>query len=544
MTAVAGTVERGRDAFARRAWSEAHALLLAGEPLQAEDVERLAIAAYLLGRDGESADALERAHLERLRRAEFDAAAQCALWLGVLLLLRGEMARASGWQARAERLVEQVGRECPATGFVLMPGFLQALMGGDPATARTLADRMADIGERFAEPDLLAMGLLAQGQATLALGQTKRAMKYLDEAMVAVTTGEVSPIPAGIVYCAVIEACMDVFDVRRAAEWTDALQAWCASQPDLVPYRGQCLVHRAQVLQAHGAWSDALAEADRANRWLAEPVHPARGLALYQQGELHRLRGEFADAEQAYREASRFGREPVPGFALLRLAEGNVEAAAVAVRRVAEESRGRFDRPAVLAAGVEVMLVADDLGAAQSMTDELAAVAAGFDAPMVAAMVDYAAGTVLLAAGDAAAALAALRRARGVWHELEMPYEEGRARVHIGLACEALGDHDAAALELDAARATFEHLGARPDLERLAALMHDRASAQPHPTPLTEREREVLRHVATGKTNREIATALTISEHTVGRHLQNIFLKLGLSSRAAATAFAYEHDLV
>jgi DNA-binding CsgD family transcriptional regulator len=337
---------------------------------------------------------------------------------------------------------------------------------------------------------------------------------------------------------------MDVFDLRRAAEWTEALQAWCASQPDLVPYRGQCLVHRAQVLQAHGAWSDALAEADRASRWLAEPVHPARGLALYQQGELHRLRGEFADAEQAYREASRLGREPVPGFALLRLAEGNVEAAAVAVKRVVEESRGRFDHPAVLAAGVEIMLAADDLGTARSMTDELAEVAAGFDAPMVAAMVDYAAGTVLLVEGDAPAALAALRRARGAWQELAMPYEEGRARAFIGVACEALGDHDAAALELDAARATFEHLGARPDLERLATLMHDRVPAQPHPTPLTERECEVLRHVATGKTNREIATALTISEHTVGRHLQNIFLKLGLSSRAAATAYAYEHDLV
>jgi DNA-binding CsgD family transcriptional regulator len=544
MTAVAGTAERARDAFARRAWGEARRLLLALEPLEAEDLERLSIAAYLLGRDDESAEALERAHVEHLRRGELDSAALCALWLGVLLLLRGEMARASGWQARAERLVEQVGQECPAAGFVLMPAFLHALMAGDPASARTLADRMADIGARSADADLIAMGLLAQGQALLALGQTRPGMKCLDEAMVGVTTGEVSPIPAGIVYCAVIEACMEMFDVRRAAEWTDALQAWCASQPDLVPYRGQCLVHRAQVLQAHGAWSDALAEADRANRWLAEPVHPARGLALYQQGELHRLRGEFADAEEAYKEASRLGREPVPGFALLRLAEGRVGAAVVAVKRVVEESRGRIDHAAVLAAAVEILLAAGDLRAAREMADELAEVASRFDAPMVTAIVDHAAGAVLLAEGDAPAALAALRRARGVWQELGMPYEEGRARAHIGRAREALGDDDAAALELDAARATFERLGARPDLERLGAPRDDRAAPGPERTPLTEREREVLRQVATGKTNRDIARALSISEHTVGRHVQNIFMKLGLSSRAAATAYAYEHDLV
>jgi DNA-binding CsgD family transcriptional regulator len=454
------------------------------------------------------------------------------------------MARAGGWQARAERLVEQVGRECPVTGFVLMPTFLHALMSGDPATARTFADRMADIGERTGDPDLIAMGLLAQGQALLALGETRPGMRCLDEAMVGVTTGEVSPIPAGIVYCAVIEACMEMFDLRRAAEWTDALQTWCASQPDLVPYRGQCLVHRAQVLQAHGAWSDALTEADRANRWLAEPVHPARGLALYQQGELHRLRGEFSDAEEAYREASRLGHEPVPGFALLRLAEGRVDAAVVAVNRVVEESRGRVDHAAVLAAAVEILLAAEDVRAAQSLADELAEEAGRFDAPMVTAIVDHATGTVLLAEGDAPAALAALRRARGVWHELGMPYEEARARAHIGLACEALGDHDAAALELDAARATFERLGARPDLERLGARRGDRSAPGADHTPLTGREREVLRQVATGKTNREIATALMISEHTVGRHVQNIFLKLGLSSRAAATAYAYENDLV
>ncbi len=541
---MAGTVERGREAFARRAWGAAHALLVAGEPLAPEDLERLGTAAYLLGRDDECAEALERAHLEHLRRSELEAASSCALWLAILLLLRGEMARASGWHARAERLAEQVGRDCPATGYVLMPPFLHALMAGDPAAAQLIADRMTAIGERFADADLIALGLLAQGQALLALGATKRGMSRLDEAMVAVTTGEVSPIPAGIVYCAVIEACMDVFDLRRAAEWTAALQRWCASQPDLVPYRGQCLVHRSQVLAAHGEWADALAEADRANRWLAKPIHPARGLALYQQGELHRLRGEFSEAEQAYREASMCGREPVPGIALLRLAEGNVDAAVAAVQRMVEESRGRLDHTAVLSAAVEILLAAGDLEMARTMGETLVEAAATFDAPMVQAMVDDALGTVLLAEGDAPAALVALRGARSVWHELGMPYEEARTRAQIGLGYEELGDHDAGALELDAARATFERLGARPDLERLRVMLDDRLDRHRPATPLTDREREVLRHVAAGMTNREIANILTISEHTVGRHLQNIFVKLGLSSRAAATAYAYQHGLV
>ncbi len=368
-------------------------------------------------------------------------------------------------------------------------------------------------------------------------------MKLFDEVMVSVTAGEISPIPAGIVYCAVIDACMVACDLRRAAEWTEALHDWCAAAPDLVPYRGQCLVHRSQILQAHGAWSDAMSEAERARVRLSEPAHPALGLALYQQGELHRLRGQFAEAERAYRAASEQGRDPAPGLALLRLAEGNVEAAAAAVRRMVEESRGRLDRPPMLAAAVEVLLAAGDVDGARAAGDELTEIARAPGAPLLLrAMADYASGSVLLAAGDPSAALAALRRAYSGWRDLQMPYDAARARVQIARSCRAHGDEDAAVLELAAARDAFRGLGAGPDLTRVGALAGSTDTKRS--AGLTDRECEVLRLVATGRTNREIAAELVISEHTVARHLQNIFMKLDLSSRAAATAYAYENGLV
>ena len=238
---------------------------------------------------------------------------------------------------------------------------------------------------------------------------------------------------------------------RRAAEWTDALDRWCAAQPDLVPYRGQCLVHRAQILQARGDWPAAAAAAERACRHLSEPAHPALGLALYEQGELHRLRGKVREAELAYRAASEQGREPAPGMALLRLGQGRVDAAVSAGRRMVEESRGQLEYPKMLSAYAEILIVADDLDTARTVADELVALAVTAETPLPRAMACYAIGSVLLAAGDPAAALVELRRAYVAWRELEVSYEAARARVQIGLACRALGDEDAADLELRSA---------------------------------------------------------------------------------------------
>ena len=358
---MADDVERGRAAFDRHDWARARTMFGAAlqdpaEPREPVDLERLAVAAHLVGRDAESISAWGRAHDARVAAGDRDGAARCAFWLCILLLLRGEVARAGGWLSRAERLAAE--GDGPARGFVLVPAVLDALGRDDPVRAAALASEIVAAARRFGEPDLLALGLLAQGQAAIAAADTARGLRLLDEAMLGVTAGNVSPIPTGIVYCAVIESCMDAFDLRRAAEWTSALHGWCTTQPDLVPYRGQCLVHRSQVLQAHGAWDEAVSEVERARLQLSDPVHPALGLAFYQQGELHRLRGRAADAERAYRAALEHGREPEPGLALLRLAEGNVEAAVAGVRRMLHETGVPASVCGIRAAAVEILLAA------------------------------------------------------------------------------------------------------------------------------------------------------------------------------------------
>jgi ATP/maltotriose-dependent transcriptional regulator MalT len=536
------SIERGRAAFDRMEWSAARAAFSVCADLEVDDLERLAVASYLLGADDESASAWERAHSAAVDAGDTNRAASFAWWLGITYLLHSEAARAGGWFARAERLLAHVDAPGSAQGLLLVPALLDALGAGDHETARSLAEQMLAIGHRCDDKDVITLGLLSRGEAMIAAGDAVGAMKFLDEAMVSVTTGETSHITSGIVYCAVIDACMSAFDLRRAAEWTDALTEWCATQPDRVPFRGICLVHRAQVLQARGRWTEAMSEAARARVRLAEAAHPAQGLAWYQQAELHRLRGDFDEAERAYRAAGEHGHEAAPGLALLRLAEGDVRAARAAIDRMLAERSDMLGRAMLLAAAVEILLAAEDLPAAHAAATELASTAQHTDVPMLRATAKAAEGSVAIAAGDAPAALRALRDACDLWRDLVLPYEVALTRVEIARACRLLGDDDAAAIEVDLARTTFTDLGAQPDVARADAFEGPEGLARA-PDPLTVREREVLRLVASGKTNREIASELVISEHTVARHLQNMFAKLGISSRTAAAAYAFEQGL-
>jgi DNA-binding CsgD family transcriptional regulator len=535
---------QGREAFQRKAWREAYERLHeadSGTELTPEDLDALAIAAHLIGEQDRCIDFWTRAHHEFLRQGEIERAVRCAFWLGLCLMMQDEPARSSGWLTRGRRLLDEAGRDCVERGYLLMPEALQTYWNGDVRAGHALFQEVVGIGERFREPDLIGIARIGVGETLVHMGEPNRGLALLDETMASLTAGELSPMAVGLVYCALIACCQQIFDLRRAQEWTVAFTRWCESQPDLVPYRGDCRVNRAAIMQLRGAWPNAMEEAQRACEDLGRPGSRSwAGAAFYQQAEVHRLRGEFAKAEEAYRQAHQWGFSPQPGLALLRLAQGRLDTATAAISQALAEAQDDVVRSRILPAHVEIMLAGRNVEAARISADEFREIAASRDAPLLGALSGTCTGAVLVAEGNEPLALPALRQALAAWSALDAPYEAARVRVLIAQACRMLGDEDGAALELDAARKVFEALGAVPDV--------DRTSGQPladrQRQGLTAREMEVLRLIATGKTNRTIAEELYLSEKTVARHVSNIFAKLGLTSRAAATAHAYEHGLL
>ena len=536
-TSAREELERGRRSYADSAWVDARESLSRADehaPLAADDLELLATTAYMLGDEQGCRRALERAYHGHEEAQTLRRAARCAFWIGMQLALRGEMGPATGWLGRAQRLLDREDEECVEHGYMLMPVAIQHEAEGDWEGAAETAAAAAEIAGRFGDRDLFGLALLTHGEILVRNGDVKRGLALLDEAMAAVTAGELTPIPTGIVYCGVIVACEDVYELRRAREWTDALYSWCEAQPDMLAFTGDCHLHRGELLELHGAWTDALAElaraAERAQR--AGNVRVAAG-AAYHRGEIHRLRGEGSLAEAAYRDAAAGGREPQPGLALLRMAQGDAAAPVATIRRLRDEATDPADRARLLPACVEIMLAAGDVDGARDACAELEAIADERPSDLLTATAEHMRGAVALAGGEPRAALPHLRKALGAWYELDAPYDIARVRLLLADACEMLGDADSAQSELHAAREGFAALGVLPQIEA-ARDMHG----------LTGRELQVLRLVAAGQTNHAIADDLVLSERTVDRHVSNILAKLRVSSRAAATAYAYEHRLL
>ncbi len=440
-------------------------------------------------------------------------------------------------------MIEREKVDCVERGYLLLPTVEQLLGADDFDIAYATAADAVEIGDRFGEEDLVSCARHQQGRALMGQGRVEEGLALLDEAMIPVAAGELSPLMTGLIYCSVIDACQQVYALARAWEWTSALTQWCEAQPQMVAFTGTCLVHRAEIMQLHGAWRDAIEEArracERSSQGIEQQPPPA---AFYQQAEVHRLRGDFTAADEAYRDASQRGYEPQPGLALLRLAQGRTGAAAAAIRRVVSATTDQLQRTRLLPAYVQIMLSVGNIEDARGACRELASIAEGFDTGVLGAMAAHARGAIELAEGNAQAALGPLRHAFEAWQKVEAPYEAARVRVLVGMACRVFGDDEGAGLEMDAARAVFEQLGAAPDLARIDSLTKGGPSDRPH--GLTPREMQVLRLVATGKTNKAIAAELFLSEKTVDRHVSNIFNKLNVPSRAAATAYAYQHNLI
>jgi DNA-binding CsgD family transcriptional regulator len=567
MADVASPLGRARELHLESRWAEACEEFAAAdrlEPLTAEDLERFAEAAQVLGRGEEAVKILRRAYEARVAAGDFDWAVTTAFWLWQALIMNREYARANGWVAQVRRLAqERLAQEGPAqehpapalpahvtrpvpmedNGWLLVTDAYALIGLTDYEAAVQLLARAAQLASRSGQTDLVAFATTVWGRALIKAGRLKDGLSRLDEAMLSVIDRDTSPRATSLLYCSAIATCHEAHEFARAREWTLALGAWLDSLAQLGgAYLGNCRVYRSRLMRLCGAWGDAVDEVavvcDDLSGGYGQLV---AGHAFYELAEMYRLLGN-PEAENAYRRASEYGAPTQPGLALLRLAQDDIETALVGIRRALTETTGPLERLELLTAGVTVMVAAGDFDAARAAVDELALIAQVYDTAAVRTEVAAARGAVALAEGDAATALPLLRSAAQWWREIEAPHAVATLTVLIALACRSLSDEEAAQLELEYARATFTRLGARPDLHRVERLIHPAQAVGSH--GLSAREIEVLKLIAAGRTNHAIATELFLSDRTVHRHVSNIFDKLGVRSRAAAVSYGVRHHLV
>jgi DNA-binding NarL/FixJ family response regulator len=539
---VARVLDDARAAGNEQRWGDAFRLLsgLAVDELDIDDLDRLATAAYLTGHDEDAFTHWGRAHQRCVDDGTIHRAAYFGMRLSQGLGFKGDLGRCRGWIDRTARLLDDASIDCVEQGYLEYGlAMMRIFEAGDIPGARNHFVQAGKIGARFVQRELVTLARIGEGRMLIYLGDVGEGMALLDESMVSIEARELSVLTTGDAYCTVIDACAELVDVARCRAWTESFTRWCDTQQELVLYRGHCFLHRAEVLGLQGAWPQALAEARHACDRLASPVNPAAlGGAWALEGDLLRLVGELTRADAAYKHAHQFGHEPQPGLALLRLAEGRLEAADTMIRRVVDESEDPISRARVLGAYVEIVLASGDASTARTAAEELRTLATVLGSAYLRAIAARSAGAVLLAENNPKAALVELRSASNDLHALGVPYDVARTRLLLAAACEAVGDRDAAEMESSAGHSILESLGAT------APTGPARRSPGSNPDGLTPRELEVLVLLARGKTNRAIAQDLFISEKTVASHVSHIFTKLVVTSRSAATAYAYDHHLV
>lgn len=525
-------------------WTETYTRLSKVDRVQSlvpEDLEILATSAYLTGREEECIDAMKRAQAVYLSQNLIHKAVRCIFWLGFIHLNKGDKAHGSGWITKGKRLLDKEDQKSAEYGLLLIPLARGALSGGNVAKAMKLFEQAVSIGEQCNDADLKAIALFGYGLAMVRQGNVNKGISLLDEAMIVVESEEVHHIARGIVYCGALSICRKVWDLQRAKEWTTALSKWCNSQPDLVPFRGQCLVRRAEILQRFGDWTEAMKEAELACIRFRTSLPSATGEAYYLQAELHRLFGAFENAESCYKKAAKWGRNPQPGLALLRLVQGRIDVAETSIRNNLRELKDPMVRADLLPGVVRIMIAAGQNREAREATEELNEIAFDFDVPYLYAMSSYALGTVLFAEKDFTQALEHLEKALKIWISMDLPYETARTREVKGLIYRKMGDKESSDMEFVGTKWTYEQLMAKPDLQRIERLENKRKNRDVY--GLTLRELQILRHVTYGRTNKSVASELFISERTVDRHMSNIFNKLKVNSRVKATAFAIKHGI-
>jgi DNA-binding CsgD family transcriptional regulator len=536
---LTGAVSAARAALSRSAWAEALDLARTAGTTGLAEADRLDVvaeASWWLGRLDECIAAREEAYRRYDDLGARVPAGQCAVWLWEHHQIKARAAIAGAWLRRARRALEDEP-DSLAYGALLLREAETHHGAGELDQATSLAEQALALGRRLGSADLEAEALQTIGRLLIDAGRLPEGLGHLDEAMLSAVEGRLSPYSTGKVHCSMISACEQLGDLRRAAEWTDATLRWSERHP-LAMWPGICRVHHASLLQQRGDWTAAEREARRACSELDGFHLPNVAAGYVEVGEVRRRLGDLDGAEEAFDKAESLCGQQTAGLALVRLAQGRLDAATTIITRLLDEqSWNQLARGRLLPARVQIAVAAGDLGTAQEAAEELERIAAAFQSPALTAAALSARGRVQLAGGDAAAACATLQRALQQWHQLEVPYEVATTRLLLGHACRTCGDEEAAARSLEQAAEIFDRLGAVTDAAQLRLV----PPPSRLPAGLTLREAEVLLLVTAGRTNRQVALDLHLSERTVARHLSNIFTKIGVTSRTAAAAFAHEH---